>query len=229
MRKYKHLFFDLDHTLWDFETNSKQTLSSLLAKYELDKNLSTEKFISDYWIHNKRLWDAYEKSEIDQKTLRFERFNLSLKDQGLMDSRLAELMSQEYLALLPFRKTLMNGAIEILDYLKPNYILHLITNGFEEIQMLKIRNCAIEEYFVEIVTSEKAGYMKPEKGIFEFALNRSGANREESLMIGDNHHADIFGAHQMGIDQVWFNPKNEKIEFVPTVEIAELATLKSIL
>jgi putative hydrolase of the HAD superfamily len=143
MRKYKHLFFDLDHTLWDFETNSKQTLSSLLAKYELDKNLSTEKFISDYWIHNKRLWDAYEKSEIDQKTLRFERFNLSLKDQGLMDSRLAELMSQEYLALLPFRKTLMNGAIEILDYLKPNYILHLITNGFEEIQMLKIRNCAI--------------------------------------------------------------------------------------
>ena len=105
MRKYKHLFFDLDHTLWDFETNSKQTLSSLLAKYELDKNLSTEKFISDYWIHNKRLWDAYEKSEIDQKTLRFERFNLSLKDQGLMDTRLAEMISQEYLALLPLRKT----------------------------------------------------------------------------------------------------------------------------
>ncbi len=229
MSKYKHIFFDLDHTLWDFETNSKHTLLNLLSKYELDKNISSEKFIEDYWVHNKRLWDAYEKSEIDQKTLRFERFNLSLKDQGLLDARLAELMSQEYLALLPFRKNLMNGAKDVLDYLKPNYVLHLITNGFEEIQLLKIRNCEIEEYFVEVITSEKAGSMKPDKEIFEFALNRSGANREESLMIGDNHYADIFGAHQIGIDQVWFNPKNEKIEFVPTYEISELTALKSIL
>ena len=229
MSKYKHIFFDLDHTLWDFETNSKHTLLNLLSKYELDKNISSEKFIEDYWVHNKRLWDAYEKSEIDQKTLRFERFNLSLKDQGLLDARLAEIMSQEYLALLPFRKNLMNGAKDVLDYLKPNYVLHLITNGFEKTQRNKLHHSSLGHYFEEIITSEKSNSVKPQKAIFDFALQVTGASINESIMIGDNPDADIQGAINVGMDSVYVNHTNKPIDISPTYTIYHLKELEEIL
>lgn len=229
MATYKHLFFDLDHTLWDFDSNSKQTLHSLLGKYELDKNLSSDKFIVDYQIHNKLLWDKYEKGTVDQKTLRFQRFHLALNDQGISDDRLTELISEEYLAMLPFRKILMDGAKEVLTELQKKYVLHLITNGFEEVQILKIRNSGIEDFFEEIITSERAGVMKPNKEIFEYALSKTGASTGESLMIGDNFYADIMGAKQVGIDQVWFNPYKEISDSNATYEIENLKELLNFL
>ena len=229
---YKDLFFDLDHTLWDFETNSKETIQELYTTHRLaDLGIvDFDGFYSTYSAHNHRLWDRYTKGFIKQEELRWKRVYLSLLDFKVANEPLAKEMSQAYLEILPNKKHLFPYTIEILEYLKQkDYKMHLITNGFESVQFKKIKNSGLQDYFIEVITSEASNSLKPQKEIFEYALKNTNASIEESIMIGDNESADIQGGINMGMDTIFVN----HIQVVPTVPatytITHLKELENIL
>jgi len=229
--KYKHLFFDLDHTLWDFEANAKETLFELHDLHALRKKgvHDFDLFFSRYSYHNERLWDRYTKGFMKQEDLRWKRVWLTLLDFKIADENLAKEMSVQFLERLPNRKNLFPYTIEILDYLtQKNYVLHLITNGFENIQHSKLRYSNLTNYFNEIITSEKAGSLKPNKEIFEFALRVTEANIEDSIMIGDNIEADIKGAMSAGLDTIFVNHLKIETDVKPTYTIHHLKELEDI-
>jgi len=230
-KTYKHLFFDLDHTLWDFETNSHETLKEVYFSNALDKMLTPDfdAFYERYSYHNKKLWDRYNHGHIRQEELRWKRMWHAQLDFKNGDEKLAKKLSGEYLLILPTKKALFPYAKEIVEYLAgKKYILHMITNGFEEVQWGKLRNSGIVQYFDEIITSERAMALKPHKEIFEYALLKSGAKLEESIMIGDNLDADIGGAMRFGMDTVFVNHINEQTEIKPTYTIYHLKELEEI-
>ena len=229
---YKDLFFDLDHTLWDFETNSKETIQELYNTYNLTDLgiVDFDGFYDTYSAHNHRLWDRYTKGFIKQEELRWKRVYLSLLDFKVANEKLAKEMSQAYLEILPNKQHLFPYTIEILDYLKEKeYKMHLITNGFESVQFKKIRNSGIADYFIEVITSEASNSLKPHKDIFEYALKNTNATVAESIMIGDNESADIQGGINIGMDTVFVN----HIQAIPTVPatytITHLKELEDIL
>lgn len=229
---YKDLFFDLDHTLWDFETNSKETIQELFNTHRLaDLGIvDFDGFYSTYSAHNHRLWDRYTKGFIKQEELRWKRVYLSLLDFKVANEPLAKQMSQAYLEILPNKKHLFPYTIEILEYLKQkDYKMHLITNGFESVQFKKIKNSGLQDYFIEVITSEASNSLKPQKEIFEYALKNANASVEKSIMIGDNESADIQGGINIGMDTVFVN----HIQVVPTIPatftITHLKELENIL
>lgn len=229
---YKDLFFDLDHTLWDFETNSKETIQELYTTHRLaDLGIvDFDGFYSTYSAHNHRLWDRYTKGYIKQEELRWKRVYLSLLDFKVANEPLAKEMSQAYLEILPNKKHLFPYTIEILEYLKQkDYKMHLITNGFESVQFKKIKNSGLQDYFIEVITSEASNSLKPQKEIFEYALKNTNASIDESIMIGDNESADIQGGINIGMDTIFVN----HIQVVPTVPatytITHLKELENIL
>jgi putative hydrolase of the HAD superfamily len=229
---YKDLFFDLDHTLWDFETNSKETIQELYTTHRLaDLGIvDFDGFYSTYSAHNHRLWDRYTKGFIKQEELRWKRVYLSLLDFKVANEALAKEMSLAYLEILPNKKHLFPYTIEILDYLKEkDYKMHLITNGFESVQFKKIKNSGLQDYFIEVITSEASNSLKPQKEIFEYALKNAKASVEKSIMIGDNEFADIQGGINMGMDTVFVN----HIQAIPTIPatytITHLKELETIL
>ena len=220
---YKDLFFDLDHTIWDFELNSKETLWDLHLKYELEaKGINNfDEFYSIYSVHNHRLWDRYTKGFIKQEELRWKRIYLSLLDYKIADEALSKEMSVDYLDILPNKKNLFPYTIEILEYLKSkDYSMHLITNGFESVQFKKIKNSNLADYFTEVITSEASNSLKPNKEIFEYALKASNAKLETSIMIGDNESADIQGAINAGMDSIFVN----HLQIQPTVPATHTIT-----
>jgi putative hydrolase of the HAD superfamily len=220
---YKDLFFDLDHTIWDFELNSKETLWDLHLKYELEaKGINNfDEFYSIYSVHNHKLWDRYSKGFIKQEELRWKRIYLSLLDYKIADEALSKEMSVDYLDILPDKKNLFPYTIEILEYLKSkDYSMHLITNGFESVQFKKIKNSNLADYFTEVITSEASNSLKPNKEIFEYALKVSNANVETSIMIGDNEDADIQGAINVGMDSIFVN----HLQIQPTVPATHTIT-----
>ena len=229
---YKDLFFDLDHTLWDFETNSKETIQELYNTHRLaDLGIvDFDGFYSTYSAHNHRLWDRYTKGFIKQEELRWKRVYLSLLDFKVANEPLAKEMSQAYLEILPNKKHLFPYTIEILEYLKQkDYKMHLITNGFESVQFKKIKNAGLQDYFIEVITSEASNSLKPQKEIFEYALKNANASVEKSIMIGDNESADIQGGINIGMDTIFVN----HIQVVPTIPatytITHLKELENIL
>jgi putative hydrolase of the HAD superfamily len=229
---YKDLFFDLDHTLWDFETNSKETIQELYTTHRLaDLGIvDFDGFYATYSAHNHRLWDRYTKGFIKQEELRWKRVYLSLLDFKVANEALAKEMSLAYLEILPNKKHLFPYTIEILDYLKEkDYKMHLITNGFESVQFKKIKNSGLQDYFIEVITSEASNSLKPQKEIFEYALKNAKASVEKSIMIGDNEFADIQGGINMGMDTVFVN----HIQAIPTIPatytIKHLKELETIL
>lgn len=228
---YKHLFFDLDHTLWDFETNAKETLFELHGLNALsERGISDfDAFFDRYSFHNNRLWDRYTKGFIKQEELRWKRLWLALLDFKIADEILARKMSEQFLDGLPNRKNLFPYTTEILSYLtQKNYVLHLITNGFDSIQHNKLKYSNLTHYFNEIITSEKAGCLKPNKEIFEFALQLTNADINESIMIGDNIEADIKGAMNAGLDTIFVNHLSVEINVRPTYVIHHLKELEDI-
>lgn len=229
--KYKHLFFDLDHTLWDFDTNAKLTLQDLYKTLQLEERgvNDFERFYGQYLQHNMKLWERYRNGFIKQAELRIKRMQLALLDFKIGDEPLAREMSSRFLEMLPARNTLFPYAKEILDYLTAkNYQLHLITNGFEEVQHHKINHSKINHYFNKVITSEGSNSLKPHKAIFEFALNATGAKTEESIMLGDDLEADIMGAANAGLDQVYINHVNKNPDFKPTYTVYSLKELEAI-
>ncbi|MBS1653641.1 MAG: YjjG family noncanonical pyrimidine nucleotidase [Bacteroidetes bacterium] len=233
--KYKHLFFDLDHTLWDFEANSRQTLKDLYETMKLEERgvNDFDQFHKNYLVHNDKLWDRYRNGFIKVDELRWKRMWLTLLDFKIADEPLAREMGVVFLDLLPTRKILFPYTIEILDYLsEKKYQLHLITNGFEKTQYSKIKNSGIDHYFKEIITSEGSNSLKPHKEIFEYAFKKTNASPEESIMIGDTIDVDILGAVNAGIDQVHVNHINTEIMLVngvpPTYTVFNLKEMESI-
>ena len=228
---YAHIFFDLDHTLWDFDTNSREALFELNDAYNL-KSLgveSIEDFISEYLVINDQMWELYRKGLVDKETLRFERFHRTLLKFGIDNESVTKGLGIDYSQIAPLKTNLIPDTIEVLNYLKDKYILHIITNGFDEVQGIKMKHSGIEHYFSEVITSEMAGCKKPDPGIFKHALDLANAQVENSIMIGDNLEADIVGAREVGIDQIYFNPKNIDHREKVTHEIKELKSLLTIL
>jgi len=229
--KYKHLFFDLDHTLWDFEANSRQTLEDLYHSMNLkDKGINDfDLFHKNYLLHNENLWERYRKGLIKVDDLRWKRMRLSLLDFKIADDELAKEMGLIFLNLLPTRKILFPYTIEILNYLSgKKYTLHLITNGFEKTQHSKLKNAGLDKYFTEVITSEGSNSLKPHKEIFDFALAKTNASAAESIMLGDSIEVDIQGAMNAGIDQVFINHLNITPVINPTFTVNSLKELEDI-
>jgi len=217
--KYKYLFFDLDHTIWDFEANSRQTLEELYQTMSLEtKGVNNfDVFHRNYLTHNDKLWDRYRKGFIKVDELRWKRMWLTLLDFKIADEPLAREMGNIFLDLLPTRKILFPHTIELLDYLtEKQYQLHLITNGFEKTQHSKLKNSGLDKYFKEVITSEGSNSLKPHKEIFDYAFKKTGATPEQSIMIGDAIDVDILGGLNAGIDQVHVNHLTK--EPVPVLE-----------
>jgi putative hydrolase of the HAD superfamily len=230
-KSYRHLFFDLDHTLWDFEENARMTLLELYQQLHLEQKgiFDFDLFHKNYLAHNEKLWERYRNGFIKQEELRVKRMWLALLDFKIADEVLARDMSVRFLDLLPTRTILFPYAIEILQYLtNKNYQLHLITNGFEKTQHSKLRYSGLDKYFKEVITSEASSSLKPNKEIFDFAFERTGAKAEESIMLGDSLEVDIIGAMRAGIDQVFINHQNIITDIKPTYTVTSLKELERI-
>lgn len=229
--KYKHLFFDLDHTLWDFEANARATLETLYSDLQLASRgvNDFDLFYRNYLAHNDKLWERYRKGYIRQDELRVKRMWLSLLDFKIADDLLSQQMSTQFLDLLPTRTILFPNTKEVLGYLTDKgYELHLITNGFEKTQHSKLKYSGLNMFFKEVITSEGSNSLKPNKEIFDYALRRSGASLSESIMIGDTLEVDILGARNAGMDQVFVNHLKIAIEENPTYTVYSLKELEGI-
>lgn len=202
---YQYVFLDLDDTIWDFHANARLSLQDMFVDRQLDRYFSDfDEFFRIYAKRNIELWEAYGKGEIEKEFLMAERFRYPLAKMGVDDAELAEQIGIQYLDILPTKTALMPYAVEMLEYLYRKYPLTIISNGFTEVQYKKLKSSNIEHYFKHIVLSESAGALKPDKQIFEYALKLNNATAKESVMIGDSYEADIKGAQNAGIDQIYF-------------------------
>lgn len=230
MKNYKHLFFDLDRTLWDFETNTAQVFAEIFTKHNLQNNFKNlQHFETIYNKHNDVLWALYRESKIKKDVLRGLRFFNTLEEVGAANKETAEAIGHDYVRMGPEMTGLFPGTIEILEYLSKKYKLYIITNGFKEVQHAKVERCGLSRFFVRVFTSEDIGIQKPRPEIFRFALSSVNAKKDESLMIGDDLEVDVMGAKRFGINQVWFNPHKIEISNSATYEINNLLDLKKIL
>lgn len=231
--KYQHIFFDLDHTLWDFEANSIATLQELFVEHELEKIgiPSFDKFYASYSVINDKLWDRFRKGFINRQELRIKRFTMTFLDFKLCNDKLCADLGARFLEILPTKTALFPDTVAVLDYLQDKqYPIHIITNGFEETQLLKMKHSGIQHYFTHIITSETCGRLKPHREIFDYAVNLAGTRCADSIMIGDTLEVDILGAQEAGMDQVYFAPAEvQQSVITPTYTIKTLSELKEIL
>ena len=230
---YKHIFFDLDHTLWDHNTNSRIALEEVYQHFDLQTIGidSAHDFYLSFNEINHQLWDKYEAEQISQAELRHQRFRLVFSNLGVKNHELCDAVSESYMDISTKKPNLLPNAHETLTYLQPKYPMHIITNGFDEVQSVKMKAGKITHFFSEIITSQNSGYKKPDNRIFEYALEKVGASPHECVMIGDSFQSDIVGATRAGIDAVFFNPDQRKqdISIKPKYEIRDLAELRGIL
>ncbi len=227
-RDIKHVFFDLDHTLWDFERNSDLTFQKIFKEQNLDIDLNY--FLEIYKPLNRAFWKLYREEKITKSELRYQRLKTVFdKINFVISDDLIDKIAIDYINYLPHFNYLFDGAFEILDYLKPKYKLHIITNGFDEIQTQKMESSNILHYFDEIITSESVGVKKPNPRVFEYALQKTEATLENSIMIGDNIEADILGALNFGMKALHCNFEEEVIEIQSFDSIEKLLEIKQYL
>lgn len=232
MVNYKHIFFDLDRTIWDFEKNSEETIFELLNEFGLSKNgkITESDFIKTYKVINQALWVDYRARKISKTELRERRFYLSMLKYNIDEPELALRFNDAYVNNCSSKTNLLPHSKEILHYLSKGYVLHIITNGFKEAQHLKLEKSGIRPFFNEVIVGDEVGINKPDPGIFHHAFESSTAEPEESIMIGDDFEADIVGAREVGMDQVYFQPnKLEKENKIATYTVSHLEELKQIL
>jgi putative hydrolase of the HAD superfamily len=231
MKNYKCILFDLDHTLWDYETNSREALSELYLEFGLkEKGIESEPdFLQTFYVVNNELWDLYDRGQLHRDVIRLERFHKIFLSLGLDDYDLSLRLSAEYLIHSPKKKNLIEGCKETLDYLQAKYPMVIVTNGFDEIQSTKLSSSGIDHYFKDVVTSARAGHKKPAREIFDFALSENKVAHHEAIMIGDNLLTDIAGARNASVDTVFFNPAKVKHEAEVNYEIQSLTELMNFL
>lgn len=230
-QKYKHIFFDLDRTLWDFDAAAEVAFERIYEKYHL-KSLgipSAHEFHEVYHPLNEQLWMLYREDKITKDYLNRTRFMQPLAHYGIHDTALADHLSEDYVYWSPRIVRLVPGTMELLDYLKPKYHLHLITNGFQEVQHTKLSGSGLEPYFETLTVSEEVGVKKPNPEIFLYALRKANASPAESLMIGDEMAVDIDGARAAGIDQIFYNASGKTVEGERTFEVKSLKEIMGIL
>lgn len=198
----KHIFFDLDHTLWDFETNSKRTFFHIFERNNVQVNFKD--FIEVYEPINHRYWKLFREDKVSKADLRYGRLREAFDIiQFDVSDEMIDILSKEYITYLADHNELFDNAIAVLDYLKPQYKMHIITNGFQEVQYRKLHNSKLLPFFDQVITSEKVGVKKPNPVIFKYALELTGAGAHESVMIGDNFEADILGAMNVGMQAIF--------------------------
>lgn len=221
------VFFDLDHTLWDFDRNSALTFEKIFRINNVD--LSIIEFISHYERINLKYWKLYREEKIGKQELRFARLNETFETIDFkVEEELVHKLSEDYIAHLATYNYLFDNTHEILEYLSMHYNLHIITNGFEEIQHKKLTKSKIHHYFKTVTNSEMVGVKKPNPKIFNYALEYAKANVNTSIMIGDSYEADILGAKDVGMDVVFFDLNKTKVD--PSIkQIDDLMTLKKYL
>lgn len=232
MTAYKHLFFDLDRTLWDFDRNSLECVNELFVNYKLETELGIDftVFYRTFKEINAISWRDFRKGEQSKEDLRLNRFVQTFFKYGSGDWKKARKLSREYIEICPKKVHLIEGAEDLLESIKGKVEIHIITNGFSDTQRVKIKSSGLDKYINQLIISDETSFAKPDTGIFNLALKKSGASKSDSLMIGDDYRKDIVGAKNAGINQAHFNPehttfKGEK----PTYTLAELSELKSIL
>lgn len=231
VKRYRHVFFDLDHTLWDFRANSRETLNELFAELHLGTRgvADVAEFIGAYEEINAVLWAQYSVGSMDKEVLRVLRFRNTLLQFGVKDDKLARTIGHLYIERCPLKKGLVPGAIDLLDHLRGKSMLHIITNGFHETQHTKLASSGLLGYFHNIITSEKAGARKPDPRIFRYALNKARAIAEDSVMIGDDPTTDIAGARNAGMHTVLYDPEGRHAQVETTRTVAKLRDLLSLL
>lgn len=209
MKGLKHIFFDLDRTLWDFDRNSRETLRELHDKHLVGLKGGHERFIKVYERVNEQYWGMYRSGRMEREVLRYKRFEETLFRLGMRqpEDSLVRMLGDEYLEICPRKEGCLPKTHEVLTVLQQRYVLHIITNGFSETQAIKLQHSGLHKYFVEVITSDATGTKKPDPMIFEHALEISGAKKEESLMIGDDWRADIEGAMGVGIRAIHLTPE----------------------
>ncbi len=205
----KHIFFDLDHTLWNFDKNSELTFKQIFKEQNIQLNV--EDFLEVYMPINLNYWRLYREDKISKSDLRYSRLKDSFDAVNYnITDELINKISEGYISYLPNHNHLFDGDIEVLEYLKEKYELHIITNGFEEVQNLKMQKSGILKYFKEIITSESVGVKKPNPKVFEFALSKANTIAGDSIMIGDSYEADVMGALNVGMLAIHFTNDNNK-------------------
>jgi putative hydrolase of the HAD superfamily len=232
MVKYNHVFFDLDRTIWDFEKNSEETIFELLNEFGLIKKgkITETDFIKTYKGINQALWMEYRSGKIGKTALRERRFYLSMLKYSIDEPELALRFNDAYVKRCSSKTNLLPHSKEILKYLSKAYVLHIITNGFKEAQHLKLEKSGIRPFFNEVIVGDEVGINKPDPRIFHHAFESSTAGPEESIMIGDDFEADIVGAREVGMDQIYFQPnKLERENKIATYTVSHLEELKQIL
>lgn len=226
-KTYQHIFFDLDETLWDFHTNSREALQEIAVSYNfLARGIPTlESFLEVYFPINEKMWELFRNGVVDMNGLRYKRFEETFNLFNINDSKFIAEIANAYTTVAPQKTNLIPYAKEVLEHLSQKYALHIITNGFEEVQQIKIKNCNLSPYFKTITSSEKSGYKKPDARMFNYALKQANALPQDSIMIGDSLEADILGAKAFGMDQVYFNPSAKAHKHSITQEIVSLNDL----
>jgi putative hydrolase of the HAD superfamily len=218
MKHKKHLFFDLDRTIWDFDKNAEETIVELYQEFNLNAVGidSVEDFFDKYEEINEQCWEAYRNGELAKHQLRSIRFEKALAYFYVNDEVLAERLGLAYLQRCPLKTNLIDDSHKVLSSLQEKYQLHIITNGFEETQHIKLKTCNLNQYFDVIITSEKAKAKKPYPAIFDFAIDNANTTKFDAVMIGDDLGADILGAHEFGMDSIWFNQNKAQKKSLPS-------------
>jgi putative hydrolase of the HAD superfamily len=231
MPAYKHILFDLDHTLWDFDKNCAETLHELYVLHNLSRfGFDVNQFFYEYKTINVRMWKEFNAGRITKEEIRESRFGLTFRALGLSEALVPTELNKQFMDICPTKSNVLPHTHRVLEYLlDKKYRLHILTNGFSEIQQLKINSSNLGEYFCEVINSESCGYLKPDKRIFDYALNKISAANKECIMIGDDLEADIIGAKNAGIDHIFFNPNKDFHDEEVTHEIACLSELLNIL
>ena len=230
IKTYKNIYFDIDRTLWDTDSNSRLTLSQLIEKHIPDLLSRFDEFLNIFHVENEKLWAKYRDGEVTKEYLREKRFDNTFVLMGIDAPMVSSKINEDFIKVAPYKTGLFPNTIEVLEYLKgKGYRLFLLTNGFIEVQKIKIRESKLEPFFEKMITSEDAGYQKPHKKIFELALKTVNSRKSESIMIGDDLENDILGSKRFGMDTVFFNPQKVKHNSNPTFEIHGLNELKQFL
>ncbi|MDR1809710.1 MAG: YjjG family noncanonical pyrimidine nucleotidase [Prevotella sp.] len=229
--KYNAILFDLDHTLLDTERNNRDALEEIYAVYGFDRHYeSFEDFYAVYSEYNLAIWTAYENKHVTKNDMMYLRFYTPFNHLNGYTRAKALEINYDYLDRVAGKGILIDGATALLDTLKPHYPMHIISNGFNEVQYKKIDSAGLSPYFDKIILSDHIGVNKPDPALFRHALNEIGMTATEVVMIGDNWNSDILGAKNSGIDQIWYNPNlNKPAGFVPTYTVARLSEIPAIL